>query len=29
VLTQLLDRRLRVEQVPDQDARDQNGPLAS
>jgi hypothetical protein len=29
VLAQLLERRLRVEQVPDQDPRDQNGPLGS
>jgi hypothetical protein len=29
VLAQLLERRLRVEQVPDEDARDQNGPLGS
>ncbi len=29
VLAQLLERRLRVEQVPDQDPGDQNGPLGS
>jgi hypothetical protein len=29
VLAELLERRLRVEEVPDQDARDQNGPLGS
>ena len=29
VLAQLLERRLRVEEVPDQDSRDQNGPRGS
>jgi hypothetical protein len=29
VLQQLLERRLRVEEVPDDEARDQNGPRAS
>jgi hypothetical protein len=29
VLAELLERRLRVEEVPDQDPRDQNGPRGS
>jgi hypothetical protein len=29
MLAQLFERRLRLEQVPDENAGDQNGPLAS